>query len=196
VDAPTQREEILRLFEERGALLEGHFLLSSGKHSSRYVQCALVLQDPEATARLCAVLARAWQEQSVGAVVAPAVGGIVLSYELARALGARGLFMERNENDRFVLRRGFAIHPGESVVVAEDVVTTGGSVAGIIEEVRAMGGNVAGVAALVDRSGGVDLGCPLVSCLEIEIPVFEPDECPLCRSGGAAVKPGSRKKPC
>ncbi len=186
-------DEILRLFEERGALLRGHFLLSSGKHSSRYVQCALILQDPDATARLCGVLAAQWKRHGIQAVVAPAVGGIVLAYELARALGTRGIFMERDESDTFILRRGFAIEPGEKVLVAEDVITTGASVVGIIDRVRALGAEVAGAAALVDRSGGVDLGCPLTSCLQIEIPVYEPDHCPLCAQGEPAVKPGSRK---
>jgi orotate phosphoribosyltransferase len=186
--------ETLRLFEERGALLEGHFLLSSGKHSSRYVQCALILQDPDATARLCALLADRWRDEGIQAVVAPAVGGIVLAYELARALGTRGIFMERDENDTFILRRGFSIEPGERVLVAEDVVTTGGSVVGIIQGVKGLGGEVAGAAALVDRSGGIDLGCPLASCLQIEIPVYEPDDCPLCAKGEPAVKPGSRKQ--
>ena len=174
--------------------MEGHFLLSSGKHSSRYVQCARILQDPDATGRLCGMLAESWKDDGISAVVAPAVGGIVLAYELARALGARGIFMERDENDTFVLRRGFEIETGEKVLVAEDVVTTGGSVVEIMERTRELGGDVAGVATLVDRSGGADLGCPLVSCLRIEIPVHEPDSCPLCEKGEPAVKPGSRKR--
>ena len=188
------QDETLRLFEERDALLSGHFLLSSGKHSSRYVQCALILQDPQATAELCAALAEPWRNEGIRAVVAPAVGGIVLAYELARALGTRGIFMERDADDTFILRRGFSLEPGERVLVAEDVVTTGGSVVGIIEAVKALGAEVAGAAALVDRSGGVDLGCRLTSCLQIEIPVYDPDECPLCARGEPAVKPGSRKQ--
>ncbi len=186
--------EILTLFEERDALLEGHFLLSSGKHSSRYVHCALVLQDPDVTAQLCAALVGSLDSGSIDAVVAPAVGGIVLSYELARAVGARGLFMERNDTGGFILRRGFTLEPGERVLVCEDVVTTGGSVVEIIKQIRALGANVIGVAALVDRSGGVDLGVPLVSCVQVDIPVYEADDCPLCAEGRPAIKPGSRKQ--
>ena len=120
----------------------------------------------------------------------------MLSYELARTVGARGIFMERDDTGQFVLRRGFSLEPGERVLVCEDVITTGGSVLEIVKEVRSLGAEVLGVAALVDRSGGVDLGCPLVCCIQIEIPVYDADACPLCADGQTPVKPGSRKQPC
>lgn len=186
-------EEILSLLRNSGALLEGHFLLSSGKHSSKYVQCSLVLQNPGACERLCTVLAEYWKDAGVDVVVAPAIGGIVLSYEMARSLGARGVFMERAGDGKLALRRGFEISPDEKVLVTEDVITTGGSVKEIIERVRGIGAEVLGVAAIVDRSGGrVEFGCPIESCTRLEMPVYDSHSCPMCRNGAPIVKPGSR----
>lgn len=190
-----KKKEILTLLEDSGALLNGHFLLSSGKHSPRYVQCALALQHPDTCAKLCGILAERWHDKGLDVVVGPALGGIVLSYELARHLGTRGIFMERPGSGGLTLRRGFAIDRCERVLVAEDVITTGGSVKEIIEQVRALGAEVAGVAAIVDRSAGkADLGCPVESCLRLEIPVYDADSCPLCAKGVPVVKPGSRER--
>jgi orotate phosphoribosyltransferase len=181
--------EILR---QTGVLREGHFLLSSGLHSDRYFQCAQVLQYPERTAELCAMLARRFQGQGIQVVVAPAIGGIVVGYELARALGARSIFAEREEG-RMTLRRGFAIEPGERALVCEDVITTGGSAREVAELVRAEGGVAVGVAAFVDRSAGkAEFGAPLEALVSIEVATYAPEACALCRQGIPVVKPGSR----
>lgn len=186
------RQEIRAIFEKTGALLTGHFLLSSGRHSDRYFQCALVLQHPSYAELLCRELVRRLDVGRVEAVVGPALGGIIVSYEVARALGVRSLFAER-ENGRMTLRRGFALSPGERVLVVEDVVTTGGSVREVLEAVRQSGAEAAGVAALVDRSNGsVDFGLPFYSLLTLPAASYLPQECPLCRRGEPLVKPGSR----
>jgi orotate phosphoribosyltransferase len=192
-------EDILALFKERGALLEGHFLLSSGLHSPRYLQCARVLMDPPLATRLGASLAAAIRPllaaERPGAVVAPALGGVIVSHEVARALGCRALFTERQEG-RMTLRRGFALGEAEGVVVVEDVVTTGGSTREVIEAVRSSGARVLAVGSLVDRSGGsVDLGLPRCALLSLEVPTYVASECPLCARGSKPEKPGSRTPP-
>ena len=193
---PDPREAILETFREAGALLEGHFLLSSGLHSPKYLQCALVLQDPARAERLCSRLARAFADDRVETVVGPAMGGILVAYELARALGARAIFAEREEG-RMRLRRGFRIEPGQRVLLAEDVVTTGGSLREVLALVREAGAEVVGVAALVDRTSGRDpaFGAPLEALVAVEVPTYAPSECPLCRQGLPLVKPGSRQTP-
>jgi len=190
---PDPREAILEVFREAGALLEGHFLLSSGLHSPKYLQCALVLQDPARAERLCSRLARAFADDRVETVVGPAMGGILVAYELARALGARAIFAEREE-ERMRLRRGFRIEPGQRVLLAEDVVTTGGSLREVLALVREAGAEVVGVAALVDRTSGRDPGfeMPLTALVQLDVPTHVPEECPLCREGVPVVKPGSR----
>ncbi|KPK49971.1 MAG: hypothetical protein AMK72_03285 [Planctomycetes bacterium SM23_25] len=187
---------ILETFRKAGALLEGHFLLSSGMHSPTYLQCALVLQDPGRAERLCGELARKFARADVQTVVGPAVGGIVVAHEVARALGAKALFAER-EDGRMTLRRGFAVEAGERVLLAEDVVTTGGSLREVQEMVAAAGADVVGVASLVDRTSGRDpgFGMPLVSLVAIDVPAYEAGDCPLCRDGLPLVKPGSRARP-
>lgn len=189
-------EPLLRLFEERGALLEGHFLLSSGLHSPRYLQCARVLMDPALATRLGRELGERLLPLLGGApadaVVAPALGGVLVAHEVARALGCRGLFTERQEG-RMTLRRGFTLAPGERVVVVEDVITTGGSTREVIEAVRSLGAAVVAVGSLVDRSGGrSDLAVPRRSLLELEVPAYAAESCPLCASGSRPEKPGSR----
>ncbi len=189
-------EDLLHLFRERGALLEGHFLLTSGLHSPRYLQCARVLMDPAVATRLGAELAarvRALLGGVVpGAVVAPALGGVLVAHEVARALGCRGLFTERQDG-AMTLRRGFALSAGEPVVVVEDVVTTGGSTREVMDAVRARGARVLAVGSLVDRSGGtIDLGVPRASLLSLEVPTWAAEECPLCTAGSRPEKPGSR----
>jgi orotate phosphoribosyltransferase len=187
---------VLELFQDRGALLEGHFLLSSGLHSSRYLQCARVLMDPPLATALGAALAERLRsllaQETPSVVVAPALGGVLVAHEVARAFGCRGLFTER-QDQQMVLRRGFALDADEPVAVVEDVVTTGGSTREVIDAVRAGGGRVLVAGSLVDRSGGkVDLGVPRRSLLELEVPTWEAAACPLCAAGGVAEKPGSR----
>jgi orotate phosphoribosyltransferase len=189
--------ELLRIFQERGALQEGHFLLTSGLHSPRYLQCALILMDPPLATRLGQELAGRLRPllggTSPGAVVAPALGGILVAHEVARALGVRGLFMER-EGGRMTLRRGFALGKGEAVVVVEDVITTGGSTREVMDAVRDQGARVVAAGSLVDRSGGAaDLGVPRASLLTLEAPTYPPETCPLCAGGGRPEKPGSRR---
>jgi orotate phosphoribosyltransferase len=196
-EAETATAELLALFRARGALLEGHFLLSSGLHSPRYLQCALVLMDPERATHLGAELAAALRPllQGVrpGAVVAPALGGVIVAHEVARGLGCRALFAERREG-AMTLRRGFTLAAGEPVVVVEDVITTGGSTREVMEAVRARGGRVLAVGSLVDRSGGgLDLGVPRRSLLSLEVPTYSAAACPLCAAGSKAEKPGSRR---
>jgi orotate phosphoribosyltransferase len=193
---PLTRESLLRLFEERGALLQGHFLLSSGLHSPRYLQCARVLMDPALATRLGAELGERLSSRlgatRPGAVAAPALGGVLVAHEVARALGCRGLFTERQEG-RMVLRRGFTLAAEEPVVVVEDVITTGGSTREVMEAVRRLGARVVAAGSLVDRSGGaVDLGVSRVSLLELEVPTYAAEACPLCAAGSRPEKPGSR----
>jgi orotate phosphoribosyltransferase len=189
-------DSLLRLFGERGALLQGHFLLTSGLHSPRYLQCARVLMDPVLATRLGAELADRLRPllggAAVGAVVAPALGGVLVAHEVARALGCRGLFTERQDGT-MTLRRGFALEAGEPAVVVEDVITTGGSTREVMDAVVARGARVVAAGSLVDRSGGkVNLGVPRRSLLELEVPAYPADACPLCAAGSKPEKPGSR----
>ncbi|MBM4019576.1 MAG: orotate phosphoribosyltransferase [Planctomycetes bacterium] len=186
---------VLDDFRRAGALLEGHFLLTSGLHSPKYLQCAQVMQHPALAERLCRRLAQAVAGSAPECVVGPAVGGILVAYELARALGARAIYAERMDG-RMTLRRGFAIRPGERVLLCEDVVTTGGSLVEVRDAVSAAGGRVAAVAALVDRTSGRDagLGMPLTALLRVDVPTYRPDDCPLCREGRPLVSPGRTGK--
>jgi orotate phosphoribosyltransferase len=189
--------DLIQAFRERGALLEGHFLLSSGLHSPRYLQCARVLMDPPLATRLGAELAAALRPLlpvAPGAVVAPALGGVLVAHEVARALGCRGLFSERQDGS-MRLRRGFGLEPGEPVVVVEDVITTGGSTREVMQAVSGLGATVLAVGSLVDRSGGsVELGVPRRSLLTLEVPTWAAADCPLCAQGSAPEKPGSRSR--
>ena len=191
-----EHEHLLSIFRDSGALLEGHFQLTSGLHSDRYFQCARVLQFPHYTELLCSELAHHFRPAGIDVVIAPALGGIVVGQEVGRQLRARTLFAERKEGV-MQLRRGFEIAPAEKVLVCEDVVTTGGSVAEVISLVRSRGGNVAGVAFIVDRSGGkvkfpVDPGGLQCSLMAMDVVAYPPAECPLCAQGLPVVKPGSR----
>lgn len=187
-------QELIKLFIERSALLEGHFRLTSGLHSNRYIQCAQVLQYPDLSAMLGEKLAAPFSEQGVNLVVGPAIGGIIVAQETGRALGVAAIFTER-EQGKMTLRRGFGIKRGERVVVVEDVVTTGGSTKEVIEMVKEYGGVVAGVGSLVDRhSGALDFGVPFYPLLKLDIETYSSDDCPLCREGIPVVKPGSRKE--
>jgi orotate phosphoribosyltransferase len=187
--------EILDLFRQHHALLEGHFVLSSGLHSDRYIQCALVLQHPEVAEQLGRELAARIGKVGAMAVVAPALGGVLVAHEVARALGLRALFTERQDG-RITLRRGFSLEPGEPVLVVEDVITTGGSTLETIRAVEEAGGKAVACGALVDRSGGVaNLGLPRASLVTLTVQNYDPSQCPFCRAGIPAVKPGSRMSP-
>lgn len=190
-------EQVLKIFEENGALLKGHFLLSSGLHSPRYLQCALVLQHPDTAGSLCTELAEKIRADprigQIDLVIAPALGGVIVAHEVARALGVRALFTER-QNTEMLLRRGFRLEPGERALVVEDVVTTGGSTREVMDVVRKLGAIPVGAGSLIDRSGGaVDLGIPRHALAVLEVPTWQPSDCPLCREGTEAIKPGSRK---
>jgi orotate phosphoribosyltransferase len=187
-------DQILKTFRDHSALLEGHFILSSGLHSDRYIQCALVLQHPQVAERLCAELATKLKQFEASVVAAPALGGILVAHEVARALGIRALFTERHEGT-MTLRRGFNLAAGEPTLVVEDVITTGLSTRETIQCVAQAGGKVVGVGALIDRSGGAaDLGVHKAALLTLNIQNYNPSDCPLCKSGIPAVKPGSRAK--
>jgi orotate phosphoribosyltransferase len=187
--------ELLELFRQQHALLEGHFLLSSGLHSDRYIQCALVLQHPELAERLGLELVRRLGSTGSTVVVAPAIGGILVAHEVARALGVRALFTERQDG-RMTLRRGFTLAAGEPTLVVEDVITTGGSTLETVRAVEEAGGKVVAAGSLVDRSGGIaDLGLYRAALLTLTVRSYQSAECPLCKAGIPAVKPGSRTKP-
>jgi orotate phosphoribosyltransferase len=185
-------DRIIEIFRKSEVLMEGHFLLTSGRHSSQYMQCARVFQYPVWTEELSGVLTEEMSGLDIDIVIGPAIGGIILSYEMGRRLGVKTIFAER-ENGAMTLRRGFEIQAGARVLVVEDVVTTGGSVMEVMELVRGMGANVAGVGAFVDRSNGkVDFGVPFFSVLSLEVKSYAPEECPLCKKHIPVVKPGSR----
>ena len=190
-------EAVLAEFRASKALLQGHFLLSSGRHSAHYLQCARVLMNPERAARLATALAAKLPHElrrQIAKVVSPAMGGVIIGQEMGRALQVDAMFVERPEGV-FELRRGFALEPGDKVLMVEDVVTTGKSSREAIAAIEAAGGQVIAAAALVDRSGGaVDLGVPFTSLVEITFPTYAPDELPLELSAQPAVKPGSRAK--
>lgn len=183
-------KNILSLFQESGALLQGHFLLSSGMHSPTYFQCALLLQHPDLAQRLCRDLARRFEALGVQVVLSPAIGGIIVGYEVAKALGNRSIFAERVEG-RMRLRRGFEFKEGERAIVVEDVVTTGGSLKEVVDLVWEAGGRVVGTGALVDRSGG-RADPALNSLVSLNVVTYPPGDCPLCQKGLPLIKPGSR----
>lgn len=186
------KKRMSEILEKTGVLQSGHFLLTSGKHSNKYMQCAKIFQHPDISAEISKNLAEKYDGYDIDIVIGPAVGGIILAYEVARQLEVSALFAER-ENGAMTLRRGFEIKSGSRVLVVEDVITTGGSVKEVIDVVRAAGGEVVGVASVVDRSGGKALfDVPFKSAIKIDIDTFEPGECPMCKSGSKAVKPGSR----
>ncbi len=185
-------QSVIDRFRRSGALLEGHFRLTSGTHSSGYMQSALVLQHPQDAEALGAALAGRFRGDRVQAVLSPAIGGIVIGQEVGRALGVRAMFAERQDG-AMTLRRGFTIQPGERLIVIEDVVTTGGSTRETIEVARAAGAEVVGAGAIVDRSGGTQkVDVPFHALATIDLPTYQPETCPLCLAGQPIVKPGSR----
>ncbi|NLF93830.1 MAG: orotate phosphoribosyltransferase [Oligosphaeraceae bacterium] len=188
-----QESEILKQFADTGALLRGHFLLRSGLHSDQYFQGALVLQHTLIAARLCQALAESWRNQGIETVISPAIGGIIVGQEVGRALGVKAIFAEKDEASNLLLRRGFSLSVGEKVLVAEDVVTKGGRVQQTIDLVRSCGAIPVGVATLVDRSQGVvDFGIPYRALLQLRLPTYNPENCPLCQKGLPIDKPGSK----
>jgi orotate phosphoribosyltransferase len=193
-----QDEEVLAEFRASKALLEGHFLLSSGRHSAHYLQCARVLMDPARAARLASALAQRIPRdvrKEITKVVSPAMGGLIIGHEMGRALGVEAMFVER-PTGTFELRRGFEFEPGDKVLMVEDIVTTGLSSREAIAAIEAAGGNVIAEAALVDRSAGsVDLGVPFFPLIAINFPTYAPDELPPELAATPAIKPGSRAKP-
>jgi orotate phosphoribosyltransferase len=191
-----QADRVLDLFEQTGAYLRGHFRLTSGLHSGSYLQSALVLQHPRHAERLGRELARMLSglaQEKVSLVVSPALGGLIIGHETARALGVRFLFTERDTDRRMSLRRGFSIGAGERAFIVEDVITTGGSTKEVIDIVRAAGGIAVAAGSIIDRSGGTaDLGIPRVALETLTVEGFDPAQCPMCRRGEPVTKPGSR----
>ena len=187
-------QEIIKSFQDAGALLDGHFVLRSGMHSNKFFQCALLFRYPVVAEKLCRTLAERMKDLGAETVISPAVGGILVGQELARALGIQAIFADK-ENDQLVLKRGFTIRPGEKIIVAEDVVTKGGRVQQTIDLVLSLGGIPVGVGIVTDRSGGkVDFGIPLFSLIKLDLPTFDPAACPLCKEGKPLTRPGSGAK--
>jgi orotate phosphoribosyltransferase len=192
-----QAESVIDLFRNTGAYLEGHFRLTSGLHSPNYLQCALVLRHPSAAEDLGRRLAaeiRSLVSEPIALVVSPALGGLIIGHEVARALGTPFLFTEREpETRKMLLRRGFTVQPGETAVVVEDVITTGGSTREVVDCLHALGARVLAAGSIIDRSGGAaDVGVPRVALATLQVATHRPEECPLCREGIPVVKPGSR----
>jgi orotate phosphoribosyltransferase len=184
--------EVLQVFRDTRALLDGHFLLRSGLHSRQYFQCALVLQYPRIAERLCGELADKLKNTAPQTVVSPATGGLFVGHEVARALDVRHIFVEKNAAGKLEMRRNFQITPREKILVVEDVVTRGGRVQEAIDIVRGLGGDLVGVGTLVDRSDGkVDFGMKFESLLKLQIDAFDASVCPLCQAGTLVTKPGS-----
>lgn len=185
-------DQVINEFKAADALLEGHFQLTSGLHSKAYLQCARVLQFPDKAEQFGIAIAEHFKGQNIQLVASPAIGGIVIGHEVARALHARFIWTER-ESGRMTLRRGFTLSPGEKTIVVEDVITTGGSTRETIETLKSAGANVVGAASIIDRSSGsADVGVPRFSLASLKVESVEPAECDACRRGDVAVKPGSR----
>jgi orotate phosphoribosyltransferase len=191
-----QAENVLGVFRSTGAYLQGHFRLTSGLHSPEYLQCALVLQHPvhaESFGKDLAAAIGALAGGPVNLVAAPAMGGLIIGHEVARTLGVRFIFTERDASGAMVLRRGFAIRPGERAVIVEDVVTTGGSTREVVEVLRKAGAEVLAAGSIIDRSGGAaDVGVPRAALAVLRVQTWPPESCPLCAEGSPVVKPGSR----
>ncbi|MDD4816652.1 MAG: orotate phosphoribosyltransferase [Victivallaceae bacterium] len=185
-------QEIIKVFEDSKALLTGHFQLRSGKHSNRFFQAALLLQYPDRAELLCSELAKKFAGEKIDTVISPAVGGLIVGQELARALGVRAIFADK-DNNKLILKRGFALRPGEKVLVGEDVITEGGRVRETVDLVRSFGAEVVGIAVLVDRSGGkAEFDVRHESLLKLSLPTFEPEDCPMCKAGDPVERPGSK----
>ncbi len=186
------QERVIEVMKEAGVLLEGHFSLTSGRHSNRYLQCAKVFRNTKYSEELCSALAEQFQNDGISVVIGPAMGAVQMAYEVSRHLGCENFFAER-VNGVFELRRGFSLEKGQRVLLVEDVVTTGGSVREVMELVKSFGGTVAGVGSIVDRTGGeIDFGVPYRAVISMKVESWEAEECPLCKQGLPVEKPGSR----
>jgi orotate phosphoribosyltransferase len=187
-------DQILEQFRKSDALLDGHFILSSGLHSPQYLQCALALQYPQDAARFARAIAERLAAEQFDTVASPAIGGLVIGYETARALNVRFIWTER-QNGEMTLRRGFTVREGERILVVEDVITTGGSTRECMAALEARGAKVIAAASIIDRSNGTaDVGVPRIALATMDVPAYAPEECPMCHQGIEAVKPGSRSK--
>ncbi|MFO7892031.1 MAG: orotate phosphoribosyltransferase [bacterium] len=185
--------DILQIFKDTGALMNGHFKLTSGLHSDTYFQCAKVLQYPRQAEKICALIADHFKNSGIQAVASPAIGGIVIGYEVARLMQVRSIFTER-KNEDMTLRRGFRVNKGEKILIVEDVTTTGGSVKEVIEVMKDKEAEISGVASMVDRSGGkATFTVPFFSTFQMQVTNYSPENCPLCKKGIPVTKPGSRK---
>lgn len=186
-------EETLEILKETGALKEGHFRLTSGLHSDHYVQCSQLLKYPRIAEKVCSALAEKFADNKPDVVIGPAIGGILVAYEVARALDVPAMFAERQDGV-MTLRRGFTVEPGQKILVTEDVFTTGGSAQEVVELVQSMGGNVIAAGSIIDRTAGntVKLKVPFQSLIKFEFKTYDPADCPMCKQGIPAVKPGSR----
>jgi orotate phosphoribosyltransferase len=188
-----EKDTVLDIFRITGVMLNGHFLLTSGKHSDRYMQCAKLFVYPDISEKFCGEIAEEFKNEGINLVIGPALGGVIMSFDVARLMKVRNIFAER-ENGVMTLRRGFEIPHDAKVLVVEDVITTGGSVTEVVSLVKEAGAKVCGVAVIVDRSAGkADFGCRLYSCIQMDIPAYPPDNCPVCATGIPLVKLGSRK---
>lgn len=189
------KEHIMEVLTQAGVLLEGHFLLTSGRHSDKYLQCARIFRNTKYSEELCGYLAELFRDDNIDLVIGPAMGAVQMAYEVSRHLKTENFFTERDENGEMALRRGFSIKEGQRILVVEDVVTTGGSVKEVISLIKELGGEVVGVGSIVDRAGGkADFGVPFKSVISVDVQSWEPSDCPLCREGVTElVKPGSRK---
>lgn len=188
-------ERVMEIFKEAGVLLEGHFRLTSGRHSNRYLQCAKIFRNTKYSEELCSALAAKFMGSGIEVVIGPAMGAVQMAYEVSRPLKCENFFTERDETGKMALRRGFEVLPGQKVLVVEDVVTTGGSVREVMDIVEKAGGITVGVGSIVDRTGGkIDFGVPFYSVISLDVESWAPEDCPLCKAGAPApVKPGSRK---
>ncbi|HEX8144244.1 MAG TPA: orotate phosphoribosyltransferase [Pyrinomonadaceae bacterium] len=187
-------DEVVERFRRTDALLEGHFILSSGLHSTAYLQCALVLQHAAEAEAFGRALAQQFKGQTIQAVAAPAIGGLIIGYEVARHLGVRFIWTERDAQGRMTLRRGFTVSRGEAMLVVEDVITTGGSTRETIAALQAAGARVIGAASIIDRSQGrADVGVQRIALATLDVPAVAPSACPACARGEEAIKPGSRR---
>ncbi len=185
--------DILQIFKDTEALMKGHFKLTSGLHSDTYFQCAKVLQYPWQAEKICSLIAEHYKNSNIEVVASPAIGGIVVGYEVARLMQVRSIFAER-KNGNMTLRRGFQIKKGEKTLIVEDVTTTGGSVKEVVEAIKDQQADIVGVATMVDRSGGkAEFNVPFYSTFQMEVTNYSPDDCPLCKKGIPITKPGSRK---
>jgi orotate phosphoribosyltransferase len=185
-------DDILKQFKKANALLEGHFVLSSGLHSPKYLQCALALQDPADAASFGAAIAANYPGETIDTVTSPAIGGLVIGFAVAEALGLRFIWTERQDGV-MTLRRGFTVSNGERILVVEDVITTGGSTRECIAALEKHGATVVAAASIIDRSNGkADVGVPRISLVSLDVPAYSPTDCPMCERGDTLIKPGSR----